>query len=176
MSYRLQTATAEQRQQILAYQARMFVGIEVEHNANFGKKTLFVVGVRPATDIITAARQQDCEHVFFGANYSNPHRFDTQWQAMIYEVCEYFSATIDIEPDSIESFQEYDLDLITNLCAQIRLTVPHISRMLNARTYVKLDDIRPRTNTTVNVVELETIYKKSRATAWDAYDLDQYIE
>jgi hypothetical protein len=176
MSYRLQTATAEQRQQILAYQSRMFVGYEVEHNANFGKKTLFVQGVRSARDILKLARQYECEHVFFGANYSNPQRFDAQWQAMINEVCEYFSATIDIEPQSIESFQEYGLHLITNLQVQIRLTIPKIDQMLNTRTYVKFDDIKPRSNLTVNVIELETIYKDSKQTYWSAYSLDQYIE
>ena len=176
MSYRLQYASAAERQQILDYQNRMFVGLEVEHNANLGLKTLFVVDLRPADLILSMAQEHECSHVFFGANYSNPDHFTIQWSNMISKVCETLPASIDISPESINSFIQCGLDQIENLQVQIRLTVPHIQKLLNERTYIKLDDQKPRTNLDVRVIKLSEVFDQAQPTSWSSYHKDRYVE
>ena len=38
----------------------MFVGTEVEHTPQYGKKTLFVVGVQNVDDVMVSAEEQGC--------------------------------------------------------------------------------------------------------------------
>jgi len=176
MSYRLQYASATERAEIEKFQKRMFIGQEVEYNNNYGLKTLFVVGLRDANIILFQARELDCKHIFFGANYSNPGHFDSEWSKMINQVCLHLPATIDVSQESIESFVKCKLHLIENLSVQIRLTVPHIKQLLNDRTFVKLDDLQQRTNNDVRVIKLRSIYDNSKATEWKEYGNDQYCE
>ena len=51
----------------------LFTGIEVEKTPAYGQKTLFVVGIQNTFDIMTKAREEDCTHIYLGANQSfNP--------------------------------------------------------------------------------------------------------
>jgi hypothetical protein len=54
-----------------------FVGTEVERTPAFGKKTLFVVGVQSYTEIKQHLANEQCEHIFFGANHSLQIRMAT---------------------------------------------------------------------------------------------------
>jgi hypothetical protein len=47
-----------------------FVGTEVEHTPQYGKKTLFVVGIQNYSDIVHSAEMHGCKHVYLGANMS----------------------------------------------------------------------------------------------------------
>ena len=50
-----------------------FTGVEVEKTPAFGMKTLFVTGVQPCDVIQKHYDNEQCEHIFFGANHSfNP--------------------------------------------------------------------------------------------------------
>ena len=50
--------------------AEFFTGIEVEHTAAFGKKTLFVQGHPASKLIIEVAREHETPHIYLGANHS----------------------------------------------------------------------------------------------------------
>ena len=41
-----------------------FVGTEVEHTPQYGKKTLFVVGLQNIEDIIEYAEKQNLHHIY----------------------------------------------------------------------------------------------------------------
>ena len=45
-----------------------FTGTEVEHTIAFGMKTLFVVGLQDAQIIQQEAKNNKCEHIYFGAD------------------------------------------------------------------------------------------------------------
>ena len=66
-----------------------FIGTEVEHTPAFGKRTLFVVGLQDSQIIQQEAKNNDCEHIYFGANQSFPaleiNDADTwrEWEMMI---------------------------------------------------------------------------------------------
>ena len=47
-----------------------FTGVEVEKTPAFGLKTLFVTGVQPCDVIQKHYDEEQCEHIFFGANHS----------------------------------------------------------------------------------------------------------
>lgn len=47
-----------------------FVGKEVEKTKTKGKKTLFVVGMKRTATILRHAEQNNCKHIYFGANHS----------------------------------------------------------------------------------------------------------
>jgi hypothetical protein len=49
-----------------------FIGTEVEHTPAFGLRTLFVVGLQDSQIIKQEAMNNDCEHIYFGANQSFP--------------------------------------------------------------------------------------------------------
>ena len=48
----------------------LFTGVEVEKTPAFGQKTLFVVGIQNPIDLIQKAREEDCTHIYLGANQS----------------------------------------------------------------------------------------------------------
>ena len=63
-----------------------FTGVEVEKTPAFGMKTLFVTGVQDYYAIRQKYINEECTHIFFGANHSyNPVNSDdfNQWDALI---------------------------------------------------------------------------------------------
>ena len=49
-----------------------FIGTEVEHSPAYGLRTLFVVGVQDPQIVLQQFNNNDCEHIYFGANQSFP--------------------------------------------------------------------------------------------------------
>ena len=47
-----------------------FIGTEIEQTPAYGQKTLFVVGLHPAKEIMGLAISNNCKHIYFGANQS----------------------------------------------------------------------------------------------------------
>ena len=69
-------------------QVDFFIGREVEHSPAYAHKTLFVVGIQDAGVIINLVKNNNCTHVYFGANQSFP-KLDTndgdswrEWEGM----------------------------------------------------------------------------------------------
>ena len=69
-----------------------FTGVEVEKTPAYGMHTLFVTGVQPVETIEKHYNDNNCEHIFFGANHSfKPNEtgpkslFDSwqEWEDMI---------------------------------------------------------------------------------------------
>ena len=65
-----------------------FVGTEVERTPAFGRRTLFVVGWQPLTEIVQLLaenklhldKSNHIEHIFFGANHSFHPADRLEWQ------------------------------------------------------------------------------------------------
>ena len=47
-----------------------FTGVEVEKTPAFGMKTLFVTGIQDFNEVMKFYKEEQCEHIFFGANHS----------------------------------------------------------------------------------------------------------
>jgi len=82
-----------------------FIGTEVEHSPAFAHKTLFVVGIQDASVILNMLKNNDCTHVYFGANQSFPmlavnEANDWQeWEDMV-EECLKFGVLCTLDLDS----------------------------------------------------------------------------
>ena len=57
-----------------------FVGTEVEHTPQYGKKTLFVVGIKTSDEIKDMAKKNGCKHIYLAANMSFDVTHDSQEQ------------------------------------------------------------------------------------------------
>ena len=52
---------------------KFFVGTEVEHTPMYGQRTLFVIGLQNPKEILARALNNNCPHIYLGANQSfNP--------------------------------------------------------------------------------------------------------
>ena len=49
---------------------KFFIGTEVEHSPAYGQKTLFVIGPQNPKEILARALNNNCPHIYLGANQS----------------------------------------------------------------------------------------------------------
>lgn len=141
--------------------AKYFIGPEVEHTINFGKKTLFIVGKPDAYHLIEQVlRENQCEHYFFGAN--NSFHPQSQQEVDEYAVCMRMLSmskpvSIDVGIEYMPLVMNSLIPFVPGICIQIKVPVPHINK-LNERTFLKIDDVGfNETNPGVWTVPLTTI-------------------
>ena len=121
--------------------AIFFVGTEVEHTPAYGRKTLFVTGIQDIDEISKQYTDNDCEHIFFGANHSVPqHKVGPGWGEMIeYFLKKDYWCSLDIPITSAEEILEDGLVEYNNFIPQIRVPIPYV-KLWNYNTMVKIDD------------------------------------
>jgi len=51
-------------------EVKFFIGTEVEHSPAYGQRTLFVVGAQNPKEILARALNNNCPHIYLGANQS----------------------------------------------------------------------------------------------------------
>ena len=162
-----------------------FVGTEIEKTPAFGLRTLFVVGVHDPYNIINLARNNDCRHIYFGANQS----FKTQgvddvgswrpWENMIY-VCldaeDGFWCTLDFDISETEGLLESGLTEKRRFIPQISVKLPYINQ-LGYNATLKIDDKDfAATNPGVWCHNLQDLLGRDRFTDWDQYGKDEIIK
>jgi hypothetical protein len=155
-----------------------FIGTEVERTPAFGRRTLFVVGVRPVDAI--AAKLADVEqHIFFGANHSF-HPIDAlewqRWESMItYFLERGYLCTLDIPISAVEQFNDGGLCDYRNFIPQIRISVPY-TKLWNYNTMLKIDDKDfDATNPGVWCHSLHSLMSRETFTSWDDYKGDSKL-
>jgi hypothetical protein len=158
-----------------------FVGTEVEHTPAFGMKTLFVVGVHNEQVITELAKNNDCKHIFFGANHSFNPKYDDyndwkQWEDMIISCLENdFLCSLDIPLSAVEQFNDGGLNEHNNFIPQIRVPIPYI-KLWNYNTMLKIDDKDFKaTNPGVWSHSLHTLMDRSKFTDWTQYKNDEIV-
>ena len=159
-----------------------FVGTEVEHTPAFGMKTLFVVGVHNEQVIVELAKNNNCKHIFFGANHSfNPKHNDyddwKQWEDMVISCLESdFLCSLDIPLSAVEQFNDGGLNEYNNFIPQIRVPIPYI-KLWNYNTMLKIDDKDFKaTNPGVWSHSLHTLMDRSKFTDWAQYKNDEIVK
>lgn len=157
----------------------LFVGREVEKSPAFGKRTLFVVGLRNSNEIVALAREENCEHVYFGANMSfnldnNDYEGWTNWERMIIDVMEAgFLATLDVEPTQLNGLLDGELIEHNRFIPMISVKLPYL-KLLNYNTTIKIDDVGfDETNPGVWCWQLNELLDRKRFTSWDEYKNDR---
>lgn len=163
-------------------QVDFFVGREVEHSPAFGHKTLFVVGVQDASVILNMVKQNNCTHVYFGANQSFP-MYDIQaedwqpWVEMIEECLQFgLLCTFDIDVYNIEYLAQTALPSYNNFIPMISVKLPYL-QMLGYNATIKLDDKDfAATNPGVWCHSLHDLKDRSKFTDWSKYTKDEVIK
>jgi hypothetical protein len=167
----------EQRQAV-----RFFVGEEVEHTVCYGKKTLFVVGIQPITEILELAKQHACDHIYFGTSQSFPNigvNDGSQWRPWedMIKACldtGYWS-TLDLDVAQAEGLLESGLTEYNKFVPMISVKLPYINQF-NYNTTIKLDDRTwGATNPGVWTHQLHDLMAIKTYTHWDQYTNDTQI-
>jgi hypothetical protein len=161
-----------------------FTGTEIEHTPAYGKKTLFVVGVHPSPLIFAAAAQNQCDHIYLGANQSFDLPLSTESQAYL-DACtawenmtkdllkNKFLVTLDFDVRYVGSVLEMCLSEYHNFIPQISVKIPY-ARQLGYNACIKIDDKDFRaSNEGVWVHQLHDLMDRSKFTDWDQYSKDQ---
>ena len=158
-----------------------FTGIEVEKTPAFGKKTLFVTGIQKYADIKKHYANEQCEHIFFGANHSyNPvtaEEFEN-WDLMIKIFLDKgIMCSLDIpSTTNLEWFLDGELIENNNFIPQIRVVIPYIKQW-NYNTMVKIDDRGfKETNPGVWCHSLHDLMDREKFTDWNKYGNDKITD
>jgi hypothetical protein len=164
-------------------QINFFVGREVEHSPAFGHKTLFVVGIQDASVIVNMVMNNNCSHVYFGANQSfpNPKTNDgdtwREWEGMITECLQKgLLCTLDLDVSSVEGLVEGCLIEYNNFIPMISVKLPSL-QMLGYNATIKLDDKDfAATNPGVWCHQLHDLKDRKKFTDWSKYTQDEVIK
>ena len=160
-----------------------FIGTEVEHTPAFGLKTLFVVGVQDPQKISQLFKNNQCEHIYFGANQSfpNTHIDDgpvwREWEEMIVPALEAgILCTLDLDSRCIEGLVEGWLIEYHNFIPMISVKLPYV-QMLGYNATIKLDDRDFKaTNPGVWCHSLHALQDRKVFTDWSKYTKDEVIK
>lgn len=167
---------------------RFFTGTEVEHTPAYGQKTLFVVGLQNANEILEILAEHGSHldttkhitHVYFGANMSFPTSIRTNdavfwnpWESMIQHFLDQgYLCTLDIDVSQVEGLLESGLCEHNNFIPMISVKIPYI-RQLGYNATVKIDDKDfAATNPGVWCHSLHNLQKRSVFTDWSKYTKD----
>lgn len=160
---------------------RFFVGTEVERTPAFGKKTLFVVGIQDASEVLDLANEKQVGNIYFGANQSFPKlAFDDaesweEWEDMIDFCLTNFKGycTLDLDVACVEGLLESGMIEHNRFVPMISVKLPYIEQ-LNYNTTIKIDDKDfDKSNPGVWCHSLQDLTKKSAFTPWIDYNDDK---
>jgi hypothetical protein len=160
-----------------------FVGTEVEHTAAFGKCTLFVVGEQDPQIVLQEAKNNNCDHIYFGANQSFPplHINDNfgwrHWEDMVQTCLEAgWLCTLDLDINQAEGLLESSLVEFHNFIPMISVKLPYI-KQYGYNATIKIDDKDFKaTNPGVWCHSLHDLQKREVFTDWSKYTKDEIIK
>ena len=156
----------------------MFIGVEVEKTPAYGLKTLFVVGALAPENIITIATENDCDHLYFGANQSYDGGSKHKWDHMIFHCLRLgFKCTLDFDVTHCKTDQKWlaEFGKYENFIPQISVKIPNLTQ-LGENATIKIDDIDfSATNPGVWCHNVSTLTKADSYTDWSEYAKDEVI-
>ncbi len=167
---------------------KFFTGTEVEHTPAYGKKTLFVVGIQPVSEIMDwlddFASYEDhslhIEHIYFGANMSFPNlpvndgAEWAKWETMLYYFLDRdYLCTLDVDVSCVEGLLKSGLCEHHKFIPMISVKLPYIQQ-LGYNATIKLDDKDFKaTNPGVWCHSLHNLKDRAVFTDWSKYTKDE---
>jgi hypothetical protein len=160
-----------------------FVGTEIERTPAFGMKTVFVVDIQDVSVILNIAKNNDCTHVYFGANQSfhtkgvNDVEGWRPWELMIQECLDAgLWCTLDLDVKETEGLLESALIEYRRFIPQISVKLPYLQQ-LGYNATIKIDDKDfEATNPGVWCIPLNKLTQQEYFTNWDQYGKDEIIQ
>ena len=159
---------------------KFFIGTEVEHTPAYGQRTLFVVGYQPPNEILARALNNNCPHIYLGANQSfNPptDKDWTGWNDLITNMLEEgIWITLDFDVSLTEQVLECGFTEFNNFIPMISVKLPYIGQ-LGYNATLKLDDKDFKaTNPGVWCYSVHDLLKRKVFTDWSKYTKDEIID
>ena len=157
-----------------------FTGVEVEKTPAYGMKTLFVTGTHSCDIIQKHYEEEQCEHIFFGANHSFEPLNEEEWTSWERMIKAFLTAgklcSLDIPINYAEEFLESSLTEFNNFIPQLRIPLPYVNQW-NYNTMLKIDDKDFKaTNPGVWCHNLHDLLDREKFTDWTKYGLDKVIK
>ena len=159
---------------------KFFIGTEVEHSPAYGQRTLFVVGKQNPKEILARALNNDCPHIYLGANQSfapdNTDEDNKEWDHIIMTlVREGVWTTLDFDVADAEWVLESGATEYSNFIPMISAKLPYIQQ-LGYNACLKIDDKDfAATNPGVWVHSVHDLMKRKTFTSWDKYKQDKPV-
>lgn len=159
-----------------------FIGTEVEHSPAFGHRTLFVVGIQDSQIITQEAANNDCTHIYFGANQSFP-QYDMDademqdWEMMVVDCLEKgWLCTLDFDVYNVDNITQSRLPEFNNFIPMISVKLPYV-QLLGYNATIKLDDKDfAATNPGVWCHSVHDLMNRKVFTDWSKYTKDEVIK
>jgi len=158
---------------------KFFYGQEVEHTPALGMQTLFVVGLQSTEQILALAKNQNVQHIYFGANQSFPNIPVNngaewgKWEHMIYYFLDRdYWCTLDLDISCVEGLAESGLSEYNHFIPMISAKLPYI-RLLGYNATLKLDDVDfDHSNPGVWCHNIHDLMNRQQFTDWSKYTKD----
>ena len=153
-----------------------FVGSEVEFTPAYSMRTLFVVGIQDADEIIRTAQKHECRHIYLGANQSFEPSDD--WDILVKNIVKHkdFMVTLDFDVVHCEWVLEGGYDEHDNFISMISVKVPYI-KQFNYNACIKVDDKDfQSSNPGVWTHRVHDLQNTNVFTPWSNYTQDKVIE
>jgi len=159
---------------------RYFIGTEVEHTPAYGQKTLFVIGVQNLKEILARALNNNCPHIYLGANQSFHPETEAEWTEWNFVigglVSEGIWVTLDYDIKYHEEVLEEGWNEQNNFISMISVKIPYIEA-LNYNACIKFDDKGfDATNPGVWVRSIHELQSRKGFTDWTKYTKDEIID
>ena len=159
---------------------KFFIGTEVEHTPAYGQKTLFVIGLQNLKEILARALNNNCPHIYLGANMSFHPETEAEWTEWEYIVSglvnEGIWVTLDYDLKYHEEVLEECWNEKNNFISMISVKMPYV-KQLNYNACIKIDDKDFKaTNPGVWVHNVSDLMPREKFTDWTKYTKDEIID
>jgi len=159
---------------------KFFIGTEVEHSPAYGQRTLFVIGLQNPKEILARALNNNCPHIYLGANQSyrptNSKEYSDWDFVLISLLKEDIWVTLDFDVADAEEVLEGGMTEYDTFIPMISVKLPYINQF-NYNTTLKLDDKDFKaTNPGVWSHSLHNLLDRKVFTDWSKYTQDEIID
>jgi len=165
---------------------KFFIGTEVEHSPAYGQRTLFVVGLQNPKEILARALNNNCPHIYLGANQSfNPSHTskdpdDQSWRDWDFMIMELLKndiwVTLDYDVKYHEIILDYGFIEYSTFIPMISVKLPFIQQ-LGYNATIKIDDTGfKESNPGVWAHRVHDLMDRKVFTDWTKYTKDEVIE
>ncbi len=160
---------------------KFFIGTEVEHSPAFGQRTLFVVGTQPYKEILARALNNECPHIYLGANQSfsvDTEHASQEWDFMLNKLVENTGiwVTLDFDVKYVEWVLESGMTEYDTFIPMMSCKLPYINQ-LGYNACLKIDDKDFKaTNPGVWTHKVHDLMDRKVFTDWTKYTKDEVIE
>ena len=161
-------------------ETKYFIGQEVEHSPAHGMRTLFVVGPQDPTEILIRALNNQCPHIYLGANQSfcpEDVEQEQQWDNLLSTLIkDNILVTLDFDVSWAEWVLETCAVEYDNFIPMISVKIPYI-KQFGYHTTIKIDDKDFKaTNPGVWCHQLHDLQDRTCFTDWRKYTKDKIID